>query len=159
MQVNFDSIKKRPLNELLRTICARLDEHSQAKKNIENSYRHGNMNDLYQHLKKCYESTKNQLSYETQQLIRKIIASDDTSDIPESKTGGHNMKLIVLMIALITAIGIVCLTVFKKKNSGISNHNVPNMSKVVYTQQDRDMLELIHLLATITNKTDAFLNN
>lgn len=159
MQVDFDSIKKQPLKELIRTICARLDEHSQAKKDIEESYRQGNMNALYQHLKQCHDSTKRQLSYETQQLIHKIIASDDVTEIPESKTGGHNMKLIVLMIALIAAIGIVCLTVFKKKHSGISNHSVPNMPKVVYTQQDRDMLELIHLLATITNKTDAFLNN
>lgn len=159
MQVDFDSIKKKPLNELIRIICARLDEHSQTQKDIEESYRHGNMNALCQHLKKCYDSTKSQLSYETQQLISKINASDNATDIPESKTGGHNMKLIVLMIALIAAIGIVCLTIFKKKSSGISNHNVPNMPKVVYTQQDRDMLELIHLLATITNKTDAFLNN
>lgn len=127
-------------------------------------YLQANFNDLQKHLTKCYDSTKNQLSKEMQQLIRKIIA-EEGSQIQKPQTGGQGMKLIILAVALLVAIIVIAWVIYTKRKPGknepvstILHPNNSNIPKTAFTSNDKDMLELIHLLATITNKTDAFLN-
>lgn len=164
MQDIFDSFQKQTLDELIQTTSSRLAKTlPQMKVRLEKAYQRKDYHEVQRCLKQSYEKINHQLSYEMQQLIKRIVfSSEDMAHIQKTETGGNTMEpMIILTIALLIAIVVVAWVVYTHKKSGKNEsvsafiqRNKSKQSRIDYTEKERDMLELIHLIATITNKTD-----
>lgn len=169
MQETIEEIKKQTLDELIAAVCKYLEPEMSQR--VLEVYREcstsGNYRELRALLQSCYAKCKAKLSKEVQdQIERTVFLSDEAPQSVETQEGGHSMKPVILAIVLLVAIIVVVYIILTRKKPGktenvgsyIQRSKTKAQPKIVYTEKDRDMLELIHLLATITNKTDKFLS-
>lgn len=168
MQEIFEEIKSQSLDALIRKVCELLAESAPKMKScLERAYQRGDYREVLKCLQQSYNKVRQQLSSEMQQKIERIVfSSENTPQIEKQKKGGSNMGSWILAIVLLVAIVVIAWVISTKKkpngNESVGSYmqrSKTQQPQIKYTDKDRDMLELIHLLATITNKTDEFLNS
>lgn len=167
MEEAVENLKQKTFDELIRFVCSLLKQNDpDLQKRLEIAYRNKDYPTVQKLLRVSLRKVKKHLSLETQKQIKQaVIASRRIEHSHGSREGDGNMKpLIFLTIALLIAILAVSLIVKlrqkPKKGEKVGAYiqrKKPATPAITYTEQDRDMLELIHLLATITNKTNEFL--
>lgn len=182
---DFNVLKRMTIDNLILN-CKKYVEQYRSKSaasQFREAYKASRYDEVEHILDKTLEQIKTEINISEYQRAEKAVkdkfpdadmlfASSDTDegslkDNMGTSSGTIAVIVIIVAILVITIVGKVFYSKHKNRNIDVNNQTVGEVlsrglkkdNSIIYTEKDKDLMELIHELSVIYDNTDHYLNN